>query len=473
MRHPALVLALTLVLAPSARAVGRTDAPDVRRYLAKSGARAVNGPTTVPLSVVTLLVPGYARQTGMACSACHYQFPQLTAFGRQFKLNGYVLSTVKHIEQAADSTRMRLSLPSLPPISMMLVGSATQLGDALPGTQNGTVALPQQLSLFLAGAITPRIGTFTQVTYSASGNTFSIDNTDIRYADKATLGETSLQWGVTLNNNPTVQDLWNTTPAWGAPFLSSATTPGQAANPLISGALAQQVVGLGLYGMWNDLLYTEVSAYRSSVPGGASPLDSSARGVLSGLAPYWRVALQKTFGQQYLMVGTFGMSARRFPAGVSGLTDTYTDIAFDAQHEMPVGDGHLVTRLSFINENQTLDASFASTASAHATNSLQTLRLNSSWYISPRFGLSAGVFTTTGTADTLLFAPGAVSGSANGKPDTRGGMLELSVNTWDNARFLVQYTLYDTFNGGSANYDGSGRKASSNNALYLAWWLAF
>ena len=26
-------------------------------------------------------VPSFARQTGLACSACHYQFLQLTAFG--------------------------------------------------------------------------------------------------------------------------------------------------------------------------------------------------------------------------------------------------------------------------------------------------------------------------------------------------------------------------------------------------------
>src|SRR5437773_6776469 len=33
-------------------------------------------------------VPSFSRQTGLACSACHYQFLQLTPFGRLFKLNG-------------------------------------------------------------------------------------------------------------------------------------------------------------------------------------------------------------------------------------------------------------------------------------------------------------------------------------------------------------------------------------------------
>jgi hypothetical protein len=40
-------------------------------------------------------VPSFARQTGMACAACHTVFPELTPFGREFKLNGYVLDNIK------------------------------------------------------------------------------------------------------------------------------------------------------------------------------------------------------------------------------------------------------------------------------------------------------------------------------------------------------------------------------------------
>ena len=483
MRVRLVVPLLLLGVAPRAHAVGDPVPANVRRYLAAAFGRSVVATSSTPADsrrvtetkLTTLLVPSFARQTGMACSVCHYQFPQLTPFGRQFKLNGYTLSTIKAIESRGDSGQLRLSLASIPPLSMMVVASATQLGDALPGTQNATVALPQQLSLFVAGAITPKIGTFTQLTYSSSSNTISIDNTDIRYADHTTLGSTNLTWGVTLNNNPTVQDLWNTTPAWGVPFLSSATAPGASANPMISGAFAQRVVGLGMYGMWNDLLYTELSAYRSSVPGGVSPLDSSARSTLSGVAPYWRVAVQKTFGKQYLMVGTFGMAASIFPAGITGQTDRVTDFGFDAQHETPIGDGHLVSRLSWITENQSLDASAAGAtpAVAHASNSLSTVRLNSSWYPSSMFGVTVGIFSTTGGVDSTLYAPSSVSGSANGSPETTGAMFEFNVNSWENSRLVLQYTLYNKFNGGSTNYDGSGRNASSNSALYVGMWLAF
>ncbi len=37
-------------------------------------------------------VPSFARQTGLACIACHTEFPELNAFGRQFKLTGFTLA---------------------------------------------------------------------------------------------------------------------------------------------------------------------------------------------------------------------------------------------------------------------------------------------------------------------------------------------------------------------------------------------
>jgi len=37
-------------------------------------------------------LPSFARQTGQQCVACHNGFPELTPYGRQFKLNGYTFS---------------------------------------------------------------------------------------------------------------------------------------------------------------------------------------------------------------------------------------------------------------------------------------------------------------------------------------------------------------------------------------------
>src|SRR5271157_1361083 len=36
-------------------------------------------------------LPSYARQTGQPCAACHTIIPELTPFGRRFKIGGYTL----------------------------------------------------------------------------------------------------------------------------------------------------------------------------------------------------------------------------------------------------------------------------------------------------------------------------------------------------------------------------------------------
>jgi len=153
------------------------------------------------------VVPSFARQTGLACSTCHYQFLALTPFGRTFKLNGYTLSKDPAIEEASPTNGGRLGLSPFSLLSAMATAGVTQTKDAIPGTQNGSAELPQERSGFLAGRITPKVGLFSQFTYAGADGGFGIDNIDIRYADQTTLGKsTALSYGLTLNNNPTIQD---------------------------------------------------------------------------------------------------------------------------------------------------------------------------------------------------------------------------------------------------------------------------
>ena len=42
-------------------------------------------------------VPSFARQTGLPCSSCHTNPPELTPLGRTFKLNGYTMTGFKVI----------------------------------------------------------------------------------------------------------------------------------------------------------------------------------------------------------------------------------------------------------------------------------------------------------------------------------------------------------------------------------------
>ncbi len=434
----------------------------VRRYERDLGVAAVHA-----------AIPSFSRETGLPCSACHTTFPQLNAFGRAFKMNGYTLTDSQVVSDSEGGKRETLRLDLIPALSAMVQTSISQVRTAVPETQNGAVQFPQQLSLFLGGAITPRLGTFVQVTYDPADGGIAMDNAEVRYADRTALGSRSLVYGFTLNNNPTMQDVWNTVPAWGFPYAASAVAPAPAAGVLLDGALGQQVAGLGAYALLGSRLYGEFSAYRSAFQGGPNPPDATASNVVHGAAPYWRAFYQVPIGAQTLMIGTLGMNAALYPQGVTGLDNQFTDVGFDAQYERSIGGGTLTAHGLWMHERQSLSADVASGAAANTVNTLRTVRFDASVYSRTRLGLTAGYFATTGTADALRYPAGDIDGSATGSPDSQGFIAEVSALPWQNTRFELQYVGYTKFNGASLNYDGSGRNAKDNNTVYLLVWMAF
>lgn len=452
---------------------------------------ALAGALLASVPVVSQAVPSYARQTNMPCAGCHTIFPALNAYGRQFKLNGYVgnAGQVIQIKDEDQKEKQMLEIGSIPPISVMILTSWTSTQKMVPGAEkNGDVLLPDQFSLFLAGQISPKAGAFMQVTYNQVDDKFSWDNTDIRAADHAMLGSQSFVYGVTLNNNPTVQDLWNSTPAWGYPYASAPFAPAPAAGTIIDGALGQQVVGLSAYTMWNNLLYAELGAYHASPTGVSRPLSgtgtspggtAAAADVVDRVGPYWRLALQKQFGEQYLMVGAYGISADLEPgAGVTpavpltGPTNNYNDMAADLQYEKAFGDGDtsLAIHSTYIHENQKLNAKFAAGEASKADNKLDTFRVDGTFIYKREYSGSLGYFSTTGSTDALLYP---TTTNITNKPDSSGYTGELAYMPWLNTKLAVDYTVYNKFDGSSTNYDGTGRNANNNNTLYIYAWLIF
>jgi hypothetical protein len=429
--------------------------------------------------LVAQAVPSFARQTGMACESCHTVWPELTHFGRMFKASGYVIDNLKQVKGVTPQRDEILSLAALPPLSIMVQASFTQLATSLPdsaGTgksQNGTVAFPQQVGLFYAGKIAPHVGAFVQLTYSSSGGTIGIDNTDIRFADLAILpGDQSLVYGLSVNNNPTIQDIWNTTPAFGFPYTGSASAPGAPAKAQIDGARAQDVAGLTAYAFWNESLYGELGVYRSAKQGTAGPLDStSTGGVLAGTAPYWRLAYEHNWGRHSLEAGLYGATFKIFPdrgAGygqeLSGPSDRYQDVAEDVQYQY-IADQHTFSVLATrIHEAQTLDASVAAQLAANVHNDLTTTRFFATYYYQRKLGGTFGFFSTTGSADATL---------TPNSPDTKGWIAELNYLPWLNTKLSLQYTAYSKYSGLSNNYDGAGRNAKDNNTIYALVWLSY
>ena len=89
-------------------------------------------------------------------------------------------------------------------------------------------------------------------------------------------------------------------------------------------------------------------------------------------------------------------------------------------------------------------------------------------------GGALGVFSTTGSADALLYPnDGSVAGSSNGSPTNRGFIAEVNYLPWLNTKLQLQYVGYSKFNGAATDYAGINRNASGNNTLYLLVWLNF
>jgi hypothetical protein len=492
---------------------------------------------SVGMSGLAQALPSFARQTGQPCGTCHTDYPGLTPYGRLFKLNGYtagggpfrktlfpsqddatkaLAAYAKKFGTGKDSDAVMSGQSDtsniwVPPISMMaIVGYTHTQADqpqSSPYKSNDNVVVAP-VSFFYGGAITDHIGAFAQVTYnnapwggSAPGAfnpdpcancEWSWDNIDIRYANTGKLGNMDVIYGISANNNPSVQDPWNTTPAWGFPYAVSniadgCCTPG--AGTLVDGTYAAFVGGVGGYVFINNLVYLELTGYRTldfkTLPKlGVDPVGAPP---FQNIAPYWRVAFEPHWGNHWLEFGAFGMSARVHPFDPNAVdpngfqlnqtfpqTDRFTDVAFDSQYQYQGPNYWITLRGTYIHENQKLDATFSNGGSSNPTNTLNTLRLYASlaYGNDNRVTLTGQYFDTWGSPDTILYGdnPGCAC-----SPNSNGYVAEIvyipfvsssaPIWPWANVRVGLQYTYYNKFNGDTVN-------AHNNNSLFLHAWFA-
>lgn len=111
-------------------------------------------PVVLPQSAYA--VPAFARQTGMACSTCHFQhFPALNAFGRAFKAGGYTMIGGQSMIEGD-----MLSMPSVLNASLVLKVryQKTNGDDDGAGTNKGELQFPDEAALFLGGRVGEHLG---------------------------------------------------------------------------------------------------------------------------------------------------------------------------------------------------------------------------------------------------------------------------------------------------------------------------
>lgn len=416
-------------------------------------------------------VPSFAVQTGQPCTACHVGGfgPQLTPFGRSFKVSGYTMRTS----------------PFNLPFSAMAVASyiKTKQDQApAPGFGANDNAALDQISLFVAGGLGKHLGAFVQTTYDGVAKAWHWDNLDARVVTTTTIKGAPVVVGLSLNNAPTVQDAFNTLPAWGYPYTSSALAPAPGATPL-AGQLAQNTLGLTAYAWINSEVYAEFGGYRS--PGASfltrAGVDPLSPGKIDGVAPYARLAYQKNLGDRNFEVGAFFLHADEFPGRdeTTGLSDHYTDLGLDASYQLFAANKSAVTvNARYTHEAQNLQASQALGLAGQADNTLQDVRVDAAYYWHNQIGATVGGFDSWGTRDDLLYAANRTL-----RPDSAGLIFQIDGTPFGgggsplgprfNMRVGVQYTVYLRFDGAAGNYDGLGHNASDNNTLRVFTWIAY
>jgi len=120
-------------------------------------------------------VPAFARQTGMACSACHAQhFPILNGFGRAFKAAGFtMMGSQEKIEGDKISLPANLNFGVLAKVRFQKSNGNTakpvdNRGGLVDGadTNDGQIQFPDEYSLFWGGRVADtglvKVGTMTE-----------------------------------------------------------------------------------------------------------------------------------------------------------------------------------------------------------------------------------------------------------------------------------------------------------------------
>jgi hypothetical protein len=432
----------------------------------------------IPVAMLSIqpskAVPAFAEQTGLRCQSCHVGGlgPQLTAFGRNFKANGFT---------------MRAGSDFTLPVSAMAVASFvnTAKDQASPpadhyGTNNNLTL--DEASIFIAGGIGDHFGAFSQFTYDGVGRAFGWDNLDVRAVDHLTISGSDVLVGLDLNNNPGIQDPFNTLPAWGFPYTNSDLAPGPAAATLFDGGYEMALLGTTAYAQLENGLYAEAGFYFTPGQHFLSMVGADeGPGQLDGVAPYVRLAWQKDLkNNSNFEVGAFGFFPSFYPDNdkSTGKSDSYSDIGLDASYQFMGDETNVFTiNTRYTHEEQDLNATQLLGGAARHSDTLDDFRIDGSYYWHDWVGATVQLFDTAGSRDALLYADNRTF-----SPDSNGVRFQIDATPWGNdvsplgprfnMRVGLQYTLYTKFDGASRNYDGLGHNASDNNTLRIFTWFA-
>ena len=118
-------------------------------------------------------IPSFARQTGMACTACHFQhFPVLNSFGMAFKSAGYTMMGAQGKIEGE-----HLSIPDTLNASVLVKLRYQKTNGSAPDVVSGTTTnsgqwqIPDEMSLFLGGRVSDNVGFVIEANLAGNNST--------------------------------------------------------------------------------------------------------------------------------------------------------------------------------------------------------------------------------------------------------------------------------------------------------------
>lgn len=252
-------------------------------------------------------LPGFARQTGESCSACHTQnMPKLNSYGRHFALSGYTLYDKESETQSLiEGSDVALGLPAVLNISAVLkaqyvyssLEQRADNGDAI-AEERGELQVLEGSGLYFGGRFADNVGGIVSLTGDPS------EDRDVVFGGKGVLAYPTFNGfsGVSLYStqiNGIFSGMENYNTGLYAPlkqFESPYTTNAAQATGIGRGPAT------GLQAYYGDE-HLFVTAGLTIPSQNSEGIDAAA-----SLIPFGRVAYNQPLGEWNIMAGLYGLA---------------------------------------------------------------------------------------------------------------------------------------------------------------------
>jgi hypothetical protein len=274
-------------------------------------------------------LPAFARQTGMACTACHAQhFPVLNGFGRSYKAAGYtMMGAQEKVEGDHLSIPSALNAAILAKVRYQKDNTATAkvLGTDPNGLADGQLQFGDEFSLFFGGRVAENIGfLFEGNTVNAGGQLLAGFKLPIGFdmggaklsVTPFTTDALGVQYGYELSSGGVMRaNRW-------AEHRRETSAVQYLAND--GGANLGQATGIALSAQ-NDMGFIAITKWAPAFGMGA---NGAALNSFDMKSTYIRVAATPTVGDWAMVVGAGSMSGTSGEGALAAGTPVQTKQTF-------------------------------------------------------------------------------------------------------------------------------------------------